>query len=383
MGDAKRILLVEGSGRGFLCHYAHALALGLNNLGHDVMLASGRRDELAHWAAPFAKAACLSDGLAGWACLAEKVCSFRPDVVHFQWVGQPLAASAFMTWLHRQGIGTVYTPHNLLPHRRRWLSTPGFRLLYRSVNRVVARDAHIAWGLEEMLGVGSERIIHLPGSPNLLAHPAIGGERAPEIPPRAAGECRMLYFGHGSGRKGLGDLVKALASRAWPADLHLVVAGEGVLAGATPPLLASLRDRVRMTVVDRYIGPAEVADLFRSADLMVMPYAKQCKSPLTDLAAAFRLPVLRTDRVEAARFIEGIHGLTVGHGEPSALVAGLTQALSDETLAHWRLALEREENVDAGIHRLATGHARLYDGLMGQGRIAKPRGETMEVSCTP
>ncbi|OJX78609.1 glycosyltransferase family 4 protein [Magnetospirillum sp. 64-120] len=370
MSDAKRILLVEGSGRGFLCHYAHALALGLRDLGHDVMLASGRRDELAHWPAPFTKEACLADGPAGWLCLAEKVRAFKPDVVHFQWIGQPLLAAGFLAWLRGRGIGAVYTPHNLLPHRRRWLSTPGFRLVYQSIDRVVARDPHLAWGLEEMLGVGSDRIVHLPGSPNLLAHPEVKGDRAPEIPPRQDGECRLLYFGHGSGRKGLGDLVRALLADRWPKDLHLVVAGEGVLAGAAPPLLASLRGRVRLTVVDRYVQSGEVADLFASADLMVMPYAKQCKSPLTDLAAAFRLPVLRTDRVEAAHFVEGIHGVTVAHGDPAALVSGLRQALDIDTLSRWRAALAREESVEAGIRRLAEGHHRLYDGLTRNRRTA-------------
>ena len=49
MSEALRILLIEGSGRGFLSHYVHALALGLCEAGHTVRLVTGRRDELRGW----------------------------------------------------------------------------------------------------------------------------------------------------------------------------------------------------------------------------------------------------------------------------------------------------------------------------------------------
>ncbi len=363
MGEGKRILLVEGSGRGFLCHYANALALGLHELGHRVLLVTGRRDELAAWPAPFAKSACLQDGVAAWLCLAAKVREFRPDIVHFQWVGQPLWAAAFVAWLHRRGIIAIYTPHNLLPHRRRWLSAPGFRLLYRTLDQIVARDPHIAWGLEEMLGIGNERIALLPGSPNLMAHPAMKRRLPPELPAKTASEISLLYFGHGSARKGLGHLLSALESLDWPPSLRLIVAGEGVLAGADAGALARVAAKTPVAVIDRYLDPAEVAGLFAVTDLMVMPYAKQCKSPLTDLAAAFGVPVLRTDRVEAARFIENVHGCTVEHRVPGALAGGLRQCLERRVLNRLREALRREEGIEASIRRLARGHARLYAGL--------------------
>lgn len=77
-----RILMVEGSGRGFLSHYAHALARGLLEAGHEVRLVTGRRDELGAWSVPFAKKACLSAGWRGWLCLAREVIAYRPQVVH-------------------------------------------------------------------------------------------------------------------------------------------------------------------------------------------------------------------------------------------------------------------------------------------------------------
>lgn len=374
----RRVLLVEGSGRGFLCHYVHALAAGLAGAGAEVRLVTGRRDELSGWPVPMAKAACLSGGLGGWACLAREVRRFRPDVVHFQWVDRPLLAAAFAAWLRRRGIASVYTPHNLFPHRRRWLSVPGFRRLYAILDAVVARDAHIAWGLQEMGGVNEERVAHLPGSPNLLAHPGMPRQAAPDIPPRGPEETRLLFFGHGSRRKGLADLLAALEGRDWPATLHLVVAGEGVAAGVDVARLRALGQRMAVTVADRYLAPAEVAHLFAESDLLLLPYAKQCKSPLPDLAAAFRLPVLRTERVAAARFVEGVHGLTVPPGDAAALGGVLQACLAGGRLAGFRHALAREEDVLAAARRLAESHLRLYEHLprrsMARAPAAAPEG---------
>jgi glycosyltransferase involved in cell wall biosynthesis len=362
MTQRKRILLVEGSGRGFLCHYAHALGLGLAGMHHDVLLMTGGRDELAHWTVPFAKQSCMPDGLLSWRCLVRAVREFRPDVVHFQWIGQPLAATAFAAWARGHGISTVYTPHNVLPHRGRWLLTPAYRLFYGSVDAVVARDANIAWGLEEILGVGKDRIVHLPGSPNLMALPGVPGAWAPELPAKLPNETWLLYFGHGSGRKGLPLLLQSLLSDR-PANTRLIIAGEGVLSGVDPAALAAVQDAMPVTLIDRYIQPSEVADLFRAADLLVMPYVKQCRSPLLDLAQAFHLPVLRSDRVEAGRFIDGIHGFTVPAQDVAGLTAGLRAALRGDGLGAAREALRREESAVAAIKRLAAGHHQMYAAL--------------------
>jgi glycosyltransferase involved in cell wall biosynthesis len=374
MNIRRRILLVEGSGRGFLCHYAHALAFGLSENGHEVELITGKRDELAGWDLPFAKSACLNHGLAGWLCLAKKLRAFNPDIVHFQWIGQPLLASLFVLWLKRLGIGAVYTPHNLLPHRRRWLSIPFFHLFYRLVDKIVARDAHLAWGLEEMLGVGIERIAAMPGSPNLLAHSIAPKKRIAELPVRRDNEIRLLYFGHGSSRKGLGLLLEALERLKGDSRLHLVIAGEGVLRQGEGSALDRLMGQVRVTTIGRYIEACEVADLFQNCDLMIMPYAKQCKSPLTDLAAAFRLPVLRTDRVEAAYFADGVHGFTIEGGNPEVLARAIEDCVYPATLADLRDELAREESVAVAMTRLAQAHAYLYETLIEEGSLAALEG---------
>ena len=355
-----RVLLVEGSGRGFLSHYSHALGMGLQRAGIEVRLLTGRRDELCDWPVPFHKHACLAAGYRVWRCVRTYVTETQPDVVHLQWVGNPVYALLFVRWAHRRGVRVVYTPHNILPHERRWLLMPIYRQLYRSLDRVVTRDAHLAWALEELLDTPQDRLVHLPGSPNFLALQALGNPIPSPCGEKRRDELRLLFFGHGCRRKGLGELLAAIGRQTWSGQMHLVIAGENVLQGIPPDLLAMARKSMRITVLDRYVAPAEVAGLFQGSDLLLMPYTKQCKSPLLDLAAALRLVVLRSDRVQGADFQEGVHGVTFPHNDTCAMRGWLKETRWLEQTKE-KLALLDDPFVS--MDRLAAGHARLYQGL--------------------
>jgi len=362
MHEADRILIVEGSGRGFLSHYAHALALGLHEAGHRVRLVTAPCDELAGWPSPFERRATLTSGLAGWRRLMAETRDFAPHAVHFQWLSDPIGASLYVRWAQRRGAAVLYTPHNLLPHRGRWMTMPLFRRLYGVFDRVVVRDGAMRWAAAEMLDVDPDAMSMATGSPNIIAHPQAPRRMPPEAEPRRQGEVRALHFGHGCARKGLEPLLRALALTECPDDLHLMLAGCGVTAGIKPAVLAAARRRLRISVIDRYLEPDEVGGLFQAADLIAMPYAKLCRSPILDLAAAFRKPVLRTARVEATRFEEGLHGLTVDHGDSSAFAATLASlAHAPAHLRAMRRALARGPDFTTEAALLAATHARIYE----------------------
>ena len=117
---------------------------------------------------------------------------------------------------------------------------------------------------------------------------------------------------------------------------------------------------MRISVLDRYVPPGEVAVLFRDADLLLMPYTRQCKSPLLDLAAALHLPVLRSDRVQGADFREGLHGVTFPHDDPSAMIDRLKQS---DWLTNTKQELAARDDPFGSLDRLAAGHLRLYEQL--------------------
>ncbi len=360
-----RVLIVESSGRGFLCHYAHALALGLHEAGCRVALLTGQRDELGHWPLPFAKQACQSEGWGFWRRLRQQLKRDPVDVVHIQWVDSVAAVLDFVRWARRRGIRVVYTPHNILPHRRRWFAMPLYRALYAVVDRVVARDRHIAWGLEELFDLPLSRQAFLPGSPNLMAHQVAPRRSLVELGKAPVDEFGLLYFGHGNPRKGLTFLLEFLCAQTWPARLHLMIAGEGVLNGISPELLAQVKARLRVTVIDHYVEAESVPELFSRASLLLLPYVKQCKSPLIDLAAAFAVPVLRSDRVQGAWFQEGRHGHTLPHDNPQAWMDVLSRLMAQpQALNEMRKALSKDESVTTAIGRLAGSHLGLYETLL-------------------
>ena len=362
-----RILLVEGSGRGFLNQYTHALSLGLHQAGHEVRLLTGARDELADWAIPFDKRACLKKGLLSWWCLRRQVRAFQPDVIHLQWVDSPLAALFFVRWAQAKGIRVVYTPHNILPHERRWRSLPLFQALYHQVDRVVVRDRHLGWALEEILDTPQERLAYLPGSPNPLSFLKPPSLSLSELSKqKSPGEFRVLFFGHGCSRKGLQGLLEVLLSRNWPGSMRMVIAGEGVLAGVSETYLKEVQARLPVSILNRYLRPEEVADLFSTTDVLLMPYRKLCKSPLTDLAAAFRVPVLRSNRVQGAGFRDGVHGMTYPYEQPDRLAGMLHSFASDPeaSLSSLRYALKHEKSAEKALQQLSLGHEKLYEELL-------------------
>lgn len=362
-----RVLLVEGSGRGFLSHYSHALAMGLQRAEIEVWLLTGRRDELCDWPVPFHKHACLSSGYRAWRCVRTYVNEMRPDVVHLQWVDNPFHALIFARWARRRGVRVVYTPHNILPHERRWLLMPVYRQLYRCLDRVVTRDAHLAWALEELLDTPRDRLVHLPGSPNFLAQQALGMAAPSACRKKRTDELRLLFFGHGCRRKGLNELLITIGQQMWPDRMHLVIAGENVLQGTSRDLLAKAGARMRISVLDRYVAPVEVAGLFQSSDLLLMPYTKQCKSPLLELAAALRLPVLRSDQVQGADFEEGVHGITFPYDDARAMCGWLKQTA---WLGQAKRELALLDDPFVSMDRLAAGHMGLYRNLKAQKSMA-------------
>lgn len=361
MRGTDRILIVEGSGRGFLSHYAHALALGLHQRGHHVRLVTASHDELADWPAPFERSANLRPGIAGWLTLMREVRAFAPSVVHLQWLSNPVSAAAFVHWAQRQGAVVLYTPHNLLPHRGRWMTMPLFRRLYRVFDRIVVRDTNMRWAANEILDVDLDRMSMALGSPNIIASPNAPRRLPAEAEPRRPGEIRALHFGHGNPRKGLEPLLRALARIDCPESLHLMLAGAGVARDIAPEVMKTARAKLRISIIDRYLAPDEIGGLFEQTDLVSMPYSKLCRSPILDLAAAFRKPVLRTARVEATRFVEGHHGWTIESGDFMAFGVTLAcLAAAPDHLSTLQRALAADTGFDAEMNALAALHSDIY-----------------------
>jgi glycosyltransferase involved in cell wall biosynthesis len=333
--------------------------MGLHAKNAQVCLLSGVRDELSSWDVPFEKQACIKRS---WSCVKQQAMRFKADVVHFQWVDNPFSVLRLVRWLQRHGIKTVYTPHNLLPHEKRWMLMPLYRLLYRAMDRVVARDQHIAWALQELLDVDSDCVEFIAGSPNLLA---LNTDRSDESHSldlvKQHNEKRLLFFGHGSGRKGLDRLLDVVQQHQWPEHYHLVLAGEGVMSSSSCEQINRAMEKIKITVINQYVPAQKVAQLFTSADLLLMPYTGQCKSPMLDLAAALKLPVLKSDRVNGADFREQMHGVTFELNDDQQML-GLLQ--DDAWINASKNYLQSQVSTQQMMTKLADQHLNMYSQLL-------------------
>ena len=113
---------------------------------------------------------------------------------------------------------------------------------------------------------------------------------------------------------------------------------------------------------DRYLEPAELARLVRSADLVVLPYASvdQVTSGVLVEAIAASKPVIATTFPHSVELLSGGAGMLVEHGDPTALGAALRVALTDRGAAR-RMALAAGRIAD-GWDWPTVG--RRYDALL-------------------
>ena len=258
----------------------------------------------------------------------------RPDVVVFQWWTGAVVHSYIVLALaaRRLGARVVVEWHEVqdtgearIPGVTRYVSAAVGAMMHQVDAHVVhsAYDLDLlvnAYGLEpdsvEMVPHGPYEYVVTPGE-----QPDVTDSRVPppglacqdESIERASDEpITVLYFGIIRPYKGLEYLVRAfdrvpqdLADR-----LRLLVVGE-TWEGWDLPLqeIASSPRRDQITVVNRYVDDAEVAQFFAQADAVVLPYLRSSSSGPLAIAMSSGLPVILSrvgGLVEAAESYGGV-----------------------------------------------------------------------------
>ncbi len=182
---------------------------------------------------------------------------------------------------------------------------------------------------------------------------------------RARDGLQLLFVGNLSERKGVHDLLQAMAQAPLSAlPVTLTLAGGGDLAHwQTFAERLGLGDRVRFT---GWMESEGLGGLMAQADALVLPSYDE-GLPLAILEAlAQGLPVVCTPVGEIADHLdEGRHALFVPPGDPRALARTLARLLLEPRLRE-RLALEgralwqREFSMERFFARIAAVHARCF-----------------------
>jgi glycosyltransferase involved in cell wall biosynthesis len=136
----------------------------------------------------------------------------------------------------------------------------------------------------------------------------------------------LLFFGRIAPYKGLDVLLRAFSSVQNREDVELLIVGEGDMS----PFAAMLKGLKHIHVTNRFIPEEEVANVFKKASIVVLPYTSATQSGVIPVAAAFKLPVIAT-RVGGIpeQITDGETGILVEPGSVEQLSAAIEGLLND------------------------------------------------------
>lgn len=242
--------------------------------------------------------------------------------------------------------------------------------------------------LEDVCDLASEIVVMTARARELLVGQyAVDAARVSVIPhgvpawsgPAAAGardRMRVLTWGLISPGKGIEWGIRAMAQLD---DLGTSV--EYLAAGQThPKVLAqfgeSYRDMLQGLTAElgvgdivgidgRYRSSEELAELIRSADVVLLPYDSrdQATSGVLAEAVAAGVPVVATGFPHAVELLSGGAGLIVAHEDPTAIASALRVILTSRDAAERMRAAAQRDTADTSWPAVATRYRLLSEQL--------------------
>jgi glycosyltransferase involved in cell wall biosynthesis len=246
------------------------------------------------------------------------------DVVHFQWL--PVQALDWALLPPRRP--RLITAHDVLPREAGPGQRAGQRKLYDRMDAVIVHSEHGAARLLDEAGVDADKVHVIPHG---VFHELAALEPAP-LPAEVGGVERppgggpiALCFGLIRPYKGLDVLLDAWRRAELPAGAELWIAGRPRMD--VEPLRAASPPSVRW--IARFVSDAELAALFRAADLAVLPYREIDQSGVLYTALAFGTPLLLTEVGGFPEVAPTGAAELVPPGDPDALAQALGALLGD------------------------------------------------------
>jgi glycosyltransferase involved in cell wall biosynthesis len=197
-------------------------------------------------------------------------------------------------------------------------------------------------------GLGADKLHVIPYG----ADPALGqvSRTTPGTP------FNLLFVGHFGLRKGAFDLLAAV--RELDADVRLTVVGHSTVAAAA---LHGLGDRVRILGKR---GPADMADVYRSADALVLPSLFEGSALVVYEALMAGLPAIVTPNAGSV-VRDGVEGFVVPPRQP-AVLAQRIRALATPDGGWLRMSrAARARGLEFPWSRYRAGVRALADQLLG------------------
>jgi glycosyltransferase involved in cell wall biosynthesis len=289
--------------------------------------------------------------------------TYKYDAVHIFF---SLPTGALLPFLRLRGTPVVvslrgsdvpgYDPHNSSLQRAHWLLAPLTRWIWRRADRVVAVCESL--GQLALHTWPDLRYAVVPNGVDLtLFHPAAPATRPASRRIRCIAVARLIE------RKGLGDLIRALALLE-PGRFELEIVG----GGADGDVLRDLADQLGVAGDVRFLGPlsrAGVAERLREADLFTLPSSAEAFGNVFAEALASGLPIVGSATGGIPDLVEhGSNGLLVSPGDVHAL-AGAIRYLGEDPELRAEMALRNRAKAEATLEwtQVTRRYLSIYEAI--------------------
>lgn len=234
--------------------------------------------------------------------------------------------------------------------------------VFAAADRIVAVSGFVAERLRD-LGAPAGRIRTVVNGVDVRR---FAGER---VPPGPAEAPSVLFVGRLVEKKGVADLLDAVAALEPPARPRIDVVGDGPLAG---PLRRTAAERGLDVRFHSFAGHDDVVAMMRRCTLVCVPSRRAADGDSEGLptvaveAAAAGVPVVATRHAGLPEIVvDGGTGLLVPEADPGGLAAALQRLLADPGVAAAFGAAARRRAVERfDIRRQAAVLEGLYDEVV-------------------
>lgn len=253
--------------------------------------------------------------------------NFNPDIVHFlndhPWNNIILKSIK---------CKTILTCHDATQHPGErntivsYLFNKSQFIQMNCVDKIIVHGVAIRKQLVEM-GMDGEKIITIPiGDFSFFKDFA----KINDIDFNRNSSNSILFFGRIKQYKGIEYLIQAeqIMSKI-KKDYKIIIAGPGDFS----PYRTLISNANNYIIINKYLEDSEVASLFQSSSIVILPYVEGSQSAVIPIAYAFEKPVIVTDVGSLPEIVEdGITGLVVPSKDAHALAGAIIELMSNPTM---------------------------------------------------
>lgn len=282
-----------------------------------------------------------------------RIIRHKTDVIHVLMSGT-FPESYLALWMARKtGLPLVATLHDTGLHPGDFASLRSIWLHFRALelcSQVIVHGQHMANHLLTEFGM-DERIINVIPHGNYDIYLKTGVVSPASVPEPG----QVLLFGRMKKYKGLDVVIDAapIVAEKIP-NLKIIIAGRGEELDRFEP---QLKTKPFFEIRNKYVPAREVAELFSSSSLLVIPYIEASQSGPLHLAYTWGRPVVAS-RVGAIpeSLRHGTEGLLVPPNDPRGLADAMINVLRNPDLAlklgrSARIKAEKELNWEGEISK--------------------------------